>query len=600
MNEGVGGCNNWLSGSGSNLNALLVSQQAMNVSLISYDDNSETRVLKTCNDKVSSGVILSAINAATTATTATITTLTTCKGTSQTWKSRKCTDLTTALCVDCIDPCGRDECPSMNTLNPCGATNGNIYGCPATNVNINGYRVFTATFVPISVAPRITSIVVIPAESSFRVVVSLQSSNNKPVDGTVYCAQYVTGVVPISVTDIVLQNQFATSAFSIATVNIGGLFPQSNYDIYCVSQSNLGTLISLVDALKLRASSKTIGFKSVNILVSIQSLYVGFKSVNSIQVTLDALPSSSLTLSLGTRDMSTGAVSTLVPASIDITNAIQTKGFTFSITQASSITAGILQVTAALLGPSAKEYLPVFILRNNFTVISLNVAPPVPVFLSIRFSNDGTTLSALFDADTNQGSITASSFVCSLLFEFPGVAGATCSWTSPSVVTISPGSGASIAVGSSVTLLGGVNKIKAFCLNFPPLPGQTPCVGYNNVVTTLRKVLVPLRAVRPVVQISAPSRIGLCDKFVLDITGSSGGGGRAFTSISFNVSASNIFHSIGAKTAQTFFMTQYVVNPPTAVPLGTFPSGLNNVMVTVCNFLGMCGIGAQQLTVLTL
>jgi hypothetical protein len=170
------------------------------------------------------------------------------------------------------------------------------------------------------------------------------------------------------------------------------------------------------------------------------------------------------------------------------------------------------------------------------------------------------------------------------------------------VVTISPGSGASIAVGSSVTLLGGggVNRIKAFCLNSSPLPGQTPCTSYSSVVTTLRKVLVPLRAVRPVVQISAPLRIGLCDHFVLDITGSSGGGGRAFTSISFNVSTSNIFNSMGAQNAQAFFMTQYIVNPPTAVPLGTFPTGLNNIMVTVCNFLGMCGIGSKQLTVLTL
>jgi hypothetical protein len=324
--------------------------------------------------------------------------------------------------------------------------------------------------------------------------------------------------------------------------------------------------------------------------------------VNSIQVTLDALPSSSLTLSLGTKDTGTGAVSTLVPASIDITNAVQTKGFTFSITQASSRIAGILQVTAALSGPSANEYLPVFVLRNNFTVVSLNVPPPVPVFLSVRFSNDGTSLSALFDANTDQGGIRTSSFACSLLFDFTGVAGATCSWTSPSLVTISPGSDASIAVGSSITLLGGggVNRIKAFCLNVTPLPGQTPCTSYSNVVTAIKKVLVPFRAVRPVVQISAPARIGSCDKFVLDITSSSGGGGRAFTSITFNVSTSNTLNPAGAKAAQDFFMTQYVVSPPAAVPLGTFPSGLNNIIVTVCNFLGMCGIGAQQLTVLTL
>eukprot|EP00596_Hydrurales_sp_CCMP1899_P006119 CAMPEP_0119038606 /NCGR_PEP_ID=MMETSP1177-20130426/7626_1 /TAXON_ID=2985 /ORGANISM="Ochromonas sp, Strain CCMP1899" /LENGTH=205 /DNA_ID=CAMNT_0007001413 /DNA_START=82 /DNA_END=695 /DNA_ORIENTATION=+ len=51
--------------------------------------------------------------------------------------------------------------------------------------------------------------------------------------------------------------------------------------------------------------------------------------------------------------------------------------------------------------------------------------------------------------------------------------------------------------------------------------------------------------------------------------------------------------------AQAFFRTDYVVSPPNAVPLGTFPTGLNNILVTACNFLGQCGIGSQQLTVLT-
>jgi hypothetical protein len=285
VSGGVGGCNSWLSGTGSNLNALLVTQQATDVSLISYNDNSKSRKLKTCNDKVSSEAILDAVYATTTAQAETVTT-------------EKCADSSTALCVDCDDPCGTTQCPSLNTFNPCGATNGNTYGCPATNISINAYRVFTGTFVPFSVAPVIESIEVASTNSSLSVLVALK----EPVDGIVYCAEYAKDVVPVSVTDIELQNHVDISESSKATINIGGLSPQSDYDIYCVSQSNLGTFSSLADALQLKKSSKTTGFKILNMLVSVQSLYVNSQSLNSIKVTLDGLPSPEkpLTLSLGT------------------------------------------------------------------------------------------------------------------------------------------------------------------------------------------------------------------------------------------------------------------------------------------------------------
>jgi hypothetical protein len=161
---------------GSSLDALLQTQLTTNVSLISYDDNSKIRVFRACNDQASSSLILKALSTATTAVTTTVVTSTPCSGTTQVytyiytytyitstpclgitqvyiyvfihifiyhkqvWKSRKCIDLSTALCVDCIDPCGRTQCPSLNTLNPCSTTQGNAYGCPAVNVNIDAYR----------------------------------------------------------------------------------------------------------------------------------------------------------------------------------------------------------------------------------------------------------------------------------------------------------------------------------------------------------------------------------------------------------------------------------------------------------------------------
>lgn len=56
--------------------------------------------------------------------------------------------------------------------------------------------------------------------------------------------------------------------------------------------------------------------------------------------------------------------------------------------------------------------------------------------------------------------------------------------------------------------------------------------------------------------------------------------------------------SYGNSTAvQTFFNNKYVMSPPKAIPPHTFPDGLNNIKVTICNFFGMCGVGSFQLIV---
>jgi hypothetical protein len=78
----------------------------------------------------------------------------------------------------------------LNTFNPCSATNGNTYGCPTTNIGINAYRLFAATCFPISIAPLIE---VTSTDSSLSVVVALK----EPVDGIVYCSEYVKDVVPV-------------------------------------------------------------------------------------------------------------------------------------------------------------------------------------------------------------------------------------------------------------------------------------------------------------------------------------------------------------------------------------------------------------------
>jgi hypothetical protein len=583
---GLDFCVPWTVGTGSFLNTLTVSQRPTNISLVTFDANSGNRIFSTCDNADETLKILTALN---NPTTTAISTSCIGAGIFHAWISKRCGDGITASCVDCIDPCGVNQCPSLNSVNPCSP---NAYGCSSIDTSVNAYRVMTATFVPLSIAPVFLAIVATPAKTSVSVHFTLDS------DGTIYCAYYVSGVIPSSLSAIQLQAFIAISTSNVAAVNVTGLLPSSNYDIYCLVQSNLGTLSLIADVLQTKVAVTTICCKSVSIIVSIQSLYVGSQSLNSISAVLDALPSSSLTLTMGLSI--NGVTSSLVPASVVVTKALQTRDFTFSVSGASYTGTGVVSLIAILSGDSASEYSVVFVNGNSFTVIALIEPPQVPTFTSVRFSDDGTYLSAIFDADTNIASISVSLFPCSQLFSFSGVTDATCSWSSPSLIVIKLGNIASIAVGETVTLLGvssSTFNITALCLNVMATVGTTACKDYQVITRTQRNVLIPFDALLPVVGISAPSGIGPCDKFTMDLSSSIGDGARPFTGIGFVITAIN---ATQAKIAENFLNSKYVISPPTAVPFGMFPTGLNNIMVTLCNFLGKCGSSSHQIVVLSL
>lgn len=580
-----------MTGTGSStLGVLTLTQEVLNISLITYDATKNLHSTITCNDPTSALLILNAIAAGNNVTTSIICTV---LSVSHSWLSRKCRNGINAVCVDCIDPCGTAQCADLKTMNPCGASVGNGYGCDSRNTSVSAYRILTATLQPISVAASFRSIkATVITKTSASISVVLRTVKGRSVDGIVYCASFPSGNVPISVADIILQNHVVNAVSSSANVSITGLLPATTYNIYCLTQSTLGSSMTLSEALRFKISIVTVCCRSVSISVLIQSMYQGDSSVNAIQVTLDAPPSASLTLSLGINASLSGVTSALVPATRYFTKAIKTTTATYSIPATSSATLGAMSLTATLGGVNKAEYQVVFTSRNNYTVLSVDVPPPVPVLVSVQFSNDGTLLFVTFDSDTDRGGISVSSFECATLFHFHGVnstaASATCVWTSASLVTISLGGSVTVAVGENFYLRSlTLYKIRALCLS-----SLAKCARYQYIRATKVNVLPPLTASRPVVGISGPSIIGKCDSFTLDLSSSTGGGGKAFSSILFAVSSTG-----NGTEAQNFLNSRYVISPPKAVPHGTFPEGLNNIMVTICNFLGACGQGSHQLIV---
>ena len=111
------------------------------------------------------------------------------------------------------------------------------------------------------------------------------------------------------------------------------------------------------------------------------------------------------------------------------------------------------------------------------------------------------------------------------------------------------------------------------------------------------QILEPLNPVKPKIGISAPLLIGNCDSYILDLSSSTGNCGRTFSNISFSVSTNgNISEAI---VAERVLNNLFQISPPTSIPSGTFPEGLNNIQIKLCNFFGVCSQASTQLNVLS-
>jgi hypothetical protein len=72
---------------------------------------------------------------------------------------------------------------------------------------------------------------------------------------------------------------------------------------------------------------------------------------------------------------------------------------------------GVQVLKATLSGHSMSEYTVVYAYRNNYTVLAVNVPPPIPSLATVQFSDDGISLVATFDSNTDQGN-EEHTFIC--------------------------------------------------------------------------------------------------------------------------------------------------------------------------------------------
>ena len=522
----------------------------------------------------------------------------TCSGNS--WEAKACTVNNTrfgALCANCTvaDMCDRadaGECAEDYSFNPCSTS---------SNCTTGMIRIFVITFLPPEPAPIIDSIVVSQGDANTKLDVAVVLEGLVINAKDLYCAAFLATKAAIkSTADITFYNfhhgSFVNAANSTNIV-ITGLTPFTNYSVSCYTVSRDVVETSISTVLSQTVYGKTACCKSLIIDLNVNSIFAGASKQKGLTITLESAPETPVIIQLGAMDSFGVAIanSPFFPSTVTVN---PTSLLVVEVAFTGLPTMGSYDLNISFSGDDG--FALTYARSSTLTILPLDggISPPAPTLESVVFSSSGTSLSVTLDSASDSfGTVAGTMFSCSELFIFEGVERATCQFTDPSVVAVYLVAG-TLEVGNNFTLL--ANKTHAECAS-PSTAAQ--CLGWDlnmAAVVVVQKPLVPLQ---PVISISGPATIGSCDSLSLDLSGSTGGGGRKWTSIGVVVTATSTTPTNDLNTSAIFdhLMFVFATGSRNPIPREILVGGNTyTFVIELCNFLGECSSNSYIVSVFTI
>ena len=411
-----------------------------------------------------------------------------------------------------------------------------------------------------------------------------------------YCAafqvqpfQSSADIAPESVHEV-MQQMFSVSSYEgVALLTIRALSAATTYDIYCATESYKGVPMSTSQMLSQVATATTSCCKGLTVTQSITSLYEGEGIQNALTITLDALPYTDLVFAIGavsTNGVVPAAENMFYPSSIRVTNSSLSQSFSLAVTAGS---AGTYQLSVTLQGGSADEFSPTFAGSKGgiLTVLRSDQEPATPRLASARFADDGSSVVVTFDGPTNRGGYN-NGFTCTQIFQFAGATAATCQWLDHSTVAIYLDASAPdvLVVSSNVTVM------ERTGIKFECSLATEVCAGWATVAAQTIPVESPSDPILPVVTLSMPSVVSACSGISIDISSSSGSGGRAWLQPRFSVIGGT------GEIEELLNSESFSISPPTMIPPSLLEPGKTyTITATLCNFLEVCGKSSRAVLV---
>ena len=510
----------------------------------------------------------------------------TCSGNN--WTVYSCSNdvnMPLSLCVNCINPCSPLD--SYTTISPCS---GNLTTTTKKD-QLSNAQVLSIGLIALFQPPALKSVNITTSRSTIAVSATMSSA------GEMACAVFLsTAAAPTSYDEILVQNYNSfSSSRNISYVLLTGLQAITQYKIYCFTSSyGVRTAMSTVADNYFFTSTKCC--KYVSVYQSSSTLLEGINTLNFLSMKLSASPSDLITIHISLRQMvnetdSTSVSANFIPSNYQIFDSTSVS----SLQLASSlpkIPAGSYSYSIHIGGVSASEYEAVYMSGQNpvFTVIAVDSVQPAPSLVEAIFSDDGSSFTLSFDSATNKGD-TTNLFNCAKLFEFACAKQSQCQWLDSRHVNSFVFGSSSCASPGSTLRIAAPAAIKALCVG--------KCSSYSTWPNATRSAVIigrPVAAVTPQVVLSVPAIVGSCDSLFIDISSSTGSGGRPWSAAKIQVRRSD---NGNISLLQSYLNTTFIPSSPTLVPSALINRGFSYIFsVYLCNFLSMCNQASQVVVAL--
>ena len=475
------------------------------------------------------------------------------------------------LCINCTDPCGSDNnyC-SENFVAPCQTH----VGCPT---DLNYLKMYTTKY-------KLNSIFVLPtllSTTSTATTTSVSVDFTYSDDGFVTCGLFdgeISDLVPLMTNGVEKEIEAGSVHF-----NFNGLHGSSNYYLYCRLETMDGRETSLEQVLGTLQVIQTSCCKAIVVQMISDDFPVTPVMQNVFDIVIQTQPSASVQIHIRISNYSdSGEPLPYQPSSFSVDSTMMYPLTTSIYVNTSMLypVASRYEVNLILSGLSANDFGISFASNNTFYLQSPTVIPNPPVLKSSRYSRDASYIVVTFDSDTDRGSLGSALMPASVLFSFVGAPDLDCQWIDDRTVYVYLAGKSLCPLGSEIILL--ENTVKAKCRT---TPGLEPCELWSFAASTRVYVELPLDPITPTLQIMMPDTIGECTDLTIDLSASTGSGGRAWT---FFVDVfSSDTNDISALTSYLVTMSSSYLRP-IVIQSSYLSPDVYSFVITICNFLGSC------------
>jgi hypothetical protein len=443
----------------------------------------------------------------------------------------------------------------------------------------------------------------LPSSQNASVTVTLASDS----PGAVYCIAMSKGNVPKSIDALKsggIVKQYQTLGNVTITVMIPLLSALKAYQAFCYAQSSGGFGNSYADVLSTKQFFTTSCCHEIAFTNSPTSVY-GDISLYSSSSSLSYMFSYSLSTAPFQGSIivtphfayTDGTIITdilAIPSSSSFLTSSSASKLSGQFILSTNISGAVL-VSLVVTGQDRENYSAA---STSVGILSANESLPAPNLLSCVFDSSGGYFVATFDSSTDQAGIMASSWSCDQVLTFANADTALCTWTSLfSIKGTFDALTASLQPGDTLSVKSGL--LRAACRT-GTVCSQNPVLQLNGIFThNIKKdisqrmtsvtrglsviVQQPLTPIIPKLVLSIPLETGACSNLTVDLSLSSGSGGRPWANITWTIMSTN-----GDPSAVLSYLDSeydYSANIVT-IPRSLLTSATYAISVAVTNFLG--------------